>query len=332
MALIEASAPPRIDLAGGTLDIWPVYLFHPGAVTVNVAIDRRATCRIETGVPGVRIASEDTGARHEAERASDLVGIPNPPIAAFVLQALGLETGVSVVTRSAVPAGSGLGGSSTLAVAVAGAAARVVGRNLDPEEIWPLTRDAEARCIAVPAGIQDYMPAIHGGVLAMHLEPGAIRTERLAIDPGAIEQRLLLVDAGVTRFSGLNNWEVFKAQIDGDARVRRALARIASIAARMREALLADRGDEVGTLMSEEWEARKELAPAITTPDVDRLIAVAAEAGAAGKVCGAGGGGTVAVWTRAGRLDATRERLREAGFASLPFRVDREGLRVVESS
>ncbi len=332
MALIEASAPPRIDLAGGTLDIWPVYLFHPGAVTVNVAIDRRAVCRIQTGVRGVRFESLDTGALHEAERASDLVGIRNPPLAAFVLQALGLETGVAVTTRSAVPAGSGLGGSSTLAVAVAGAAARALGRTLDPEEIWPLTRDAEARCIAVPAGIQDYMPAIHGGALAMHLEPGAIRTERLAVDLGAIEARLLLVDAGVTRFSGLNNWEVFKAQIDGDPRVRGALGRIAAVAVKVRAALLAGDGDPVGRLMAEEWQARKELAPAITTPDVDRLIAVAAEAGAAGKVCGAGGGGTVAVWTRAGRLDETRQRLAAAGFESLPFRVDREGLRVVESS
>ena len=47
---VEATAPTRIDLAGGTLDIWPLYLFHPGAVTVNCAIDRRAWCRVETGV------------------------------------------------------------------------------------------------------------------------------------------------------------------------------------------------------------------------------------------------------------------------------------------
>src|SRR5262249_30290481 len=55
--VVEATAPTRIDLAGGTLDIWPLYLFHPGSVTVNVAVDRRAWCRVETGVSGVSIES-----------------------------------------------------------------------------------------------------------------------------------------------------------------------------------------------------------------------------------------------------------------------------------
>jgi D-glycero-alpha-D-manno-heptose-7-phosphate kinase len=44
---IESKAPTRVDLAGGTLDIWPLYLFHPGAVTVNAAITRYASCVIE---------------------------------------------------------------------------------------------------------------------------------------------------------------------------------------------------------------------------------------------------------------------------------------------
>src|SRR5579864_4393811 len=60
---IEARAPARIDLAGGTLDIWPLYLFHPGALTVNCAITRYASCVIETAPRGSRritLASRDT--------------------------------------------------------------------------------------------------------------------------------------------------------------------------------------------------------------------------------------------------------------------------------
>src|SRR5947209_17936697 len=45
--IIEATAPTRVDLAGGTIDIWPLYLFHPGATTVNFAVSMRARCRIE---------------------------------------------------------------------------------------------------------------------------------------------------------------------------------------------------------------------------------------------------------------------------------------------
>ena len=46
--IIESSAPTRVDLAGGTVDIWPLYLFHPGAMTVNFALTLRAHVRIKT--------------------------------------------------------------------------------------------------------------------------------------------------------------------------------------------------------------------------------------------------------------------------------------------
>src|ERR671917_2569747 len=48
LMIIESTAPTRVDLAGGTIDIWPLYLFHPGATTVNFAISLYARCRIET--------------------------------------------------------------------------------------------------------------------------------------------------------------------------------------------------------------------------------------------------------------------------------------------
>ena len=328
---IEATAPTRIDLAGGTLDIWPLYLFHPGAVTVNVAIDRRAHCRVELRESGVKIESKDTLVSTEAARASDLTAAPGAPLAAYILRALGLETGFRVVTHSRVPAGSGLGGSSALAVATAAALARLAGRELPSDRLWPLVRDAEAQCIGVPTGIQDYFAAIHGGVLAIQLEPGALRVEKLAVDPAKVEECLLLVDAGATRFSGINNWEVFKARIDGEPAVRGALERIASVAFRVRQALVEHRYADLAPLIAEEWEARKALAPAVTTPEIDRIAAAASAAGGAAKVCGAGGGGMVAVWATPGERGRVAEAIRAAGFEPVSFRLDARGLEVESS-
>lgn len=330
---VEATAPTRIDLAGGTLDIWPLYLFHPGAVTVNVAIDRRAYCRIEGGVEGVRIESRDTLRKVEGPDVGAVIADEGVSLVAYILRALGIESGVRVVTHSRVPAGSGLGGSSALAVAIAAAAARLRGRELDEEQLWPIVRDAEAQCIRVPTGVQDYHAAIHGSVLGVHLLPGAVRVEKLAVDPAALEECLILVDAGATRFSGINNWEVFKGQIDGDARVREALSAIATVAAQVRLALIERRFSEIAPLLAREWEARKRLAPAVTTPEVDRIAAAALSAGGAAKVCGAGGGGMVAVWATPGaRGGGDRERVLEAlgkaGFRPVPFRVDLRGLEV----
>jgi D-glycero-alpha-D-manno-heptose-7-phosphate kinase len=326
--IVEATAPTRIDLAGGTLDIWPLYLFHPGALTVNVAIDRRAFCRVETGWNGVRLESTDTGRVSEGRDVSEVLAAGELPLLAWLLRALGVETGVRVVTLSRVPAGSGLGGSSALAVAVAGALARAGGQRLDPERLLPLVRDAEAQSIGVPTGVQDYLAALHGGVLAVRLEPGRVEVESLASAAGMIEQRLLLVDAGATRFSGLNNWEVFKARIEGEERVSTALSEIAALARELCGALRAADAPLVGALLRREWEARKRLAPAITTPEVDRIVEIALDAGGAARVCGAGGGGMVAVWDTRGRREGLVQALGGAGFALVPFRVEPAGLSV----
>jgi D-glycero-alpha-D-manno-heptose-7-phosphate kinase len=325
---VEATAPTRIDLAGGTLDIWPLYLFHPGAVTVNVAIDRRAWCRVETGVDGVQLESKDTLAKAAGRTVSDVLAAGGLSLPAYILRALGIESGLKVVTHSRVPAGSGLGGSSALAVAVVAAAARAVGRDLDADRMWPVVRDAEAQNMGVPAGMQDHLAAIHGGVLGIHLDPGEVRAERLATDPARVEESLILVDAGVTRFSGINNWEVFKGQIDGDEGVRRSLREIVTAARAVKDALVAHQYAEVVPLMAAEWAARKRLAPGVTSPEIDRIAEAAQGAGGAAKVCGAGGGGMVAVWAPPGRRDAVESAVKTAGFRSVPFRLDLRGLEV----
>lgn len=330
MKAARATAPTRIDLAGGTLDIWPLYLFHPGALTVNVAIERRAETRIEPCAGGLRLESVDTGACHEAEAASALSGRPGAPLAAYVLHALGVERGCRVVTQSRVPAGSGLGGSSALAVTIAAAACSAMGRSFTEDELWPIVRDAEAQCIGVPTGIQDYLAAIHGGVLAIHLEAGRIRVEPLGIDPDGVEACLVLVDAGTGRFSGINNWDVFKGRIDGDAGVREALTAIAAVAVRVRRALVEGRLDDVTPLLAEEWEARKRLAPAVTSPEIDRIAEAALRVGAAAKVCGAGGGGMVAVWAPPPRRERAIDALRAEGFPPVEFRLARRGLALEE--
>src|SRR5260370_1409135 len=73
---IDSKAPTRVDLAGGTLDIWPLYLFHPGAVTVNAAITRYASCRIETHAQAdhrIRLISRDTEREESFASFADLV-------------------------------------------------------------------------------------------------------------------------------------------------------------------------------------------------------------------------------------------------------------------
>ncbi len=337
---IESRAPTRIDLAGATLDIWPLYLFHEGALTVNVAISRYASCMIETHGwprPGrkrdrrIVLVSRDTGKQESFSSFERLAqaGRYKLPLLAHLVRIFRPATGFSLITDSEAPAGAGIGGSSAMAVAICAALDRLTGAGLSPREWIHLSRDAEAIVIRVPAGTQDHYPPAFGGANAIHLEPGSERREPLLVDLDELERRLVLCYSGKPRQSGINNWEVFKAHINGDRRVWLNLEQITMVARRMREALLRAEWEEVGRLMREEWEFRRRNLATISTPVIDRIIASARRQGAlGGKVCGAGGGGCVAIWTEPDARERVETAVADAGGQLLPIRIDRAGVRV----
>jgi D-glycero-alpha-D-manno-heptose-7-phosphate kinase len=193
-----------------------------------------------------------------------------------------------------------------------------------------IAQNIEAQIINVPTGCQDYYPALYGGVSAIHLDVDGIHREAVTIAPEEIESCFVLAYTGAPRQSGINNWEVFKAHIDGDKRVFRNFERIAGIAREMHRALLSGDWPEVARLLQEEWKLRRTNVPGITTPLIDQLIAVSKKHGAlAGKVCGAGGGGCVVFLVEKGSASRVATAIGEAGGRVLPLKVARDGLRVL---
>ena len=137
----------------------------------------------------------------------------------------------------------------------------------------------------------------------------------------------MLCYTGEPRNSGTNNWEITKKHIDGDRHVFDCFERIRDTAGAMRDALARQDWDGVGRAIAEEWENRKRLAPGVTTPAIDDLIARARRAGAtAAKVCGAGGGGCLFCYGPPDRRDAIRDALAGGGARMLDFRIERHGL------
>lgn len=329
---VHAYAPTRIDLAGGTLDIWPIYLLYPGALTVNVAITRYAHCVVE-GRRDRRIVliSEDSKVKEEFASLAALVKKKRYrlPLPAHFVSFFAPTKGLTLTTWSEAPPGSGLGGSSALGVAVCAALSRWLKRRM-PRAGWiPLARDIDAMTIGVPTGEQDHYPAVYGGVQAIHLEPLRTRREALKIDLKALESRLLLAYTGEPRQSGVNNWVVFKQTLDGDRWLRHNFGEISAIAQKMRAALLRHDWAGVAHLLRREWAARRRNAPAISTPFIDRLIRAAERCGAqAAKVCGAGGGGCVVFICPPDRRGRVAQALAGAGATLLLFRIARRGVQV----
>ncbi|HEY4581107.1 MAG TPA: hypothetical protein VIG89_08740, partial [Candidatus Acidoferrales bacterium] len=190
-------------------------------------------------------------------------------------------------------------------------------------------RDAEAIVIQVPTGTQDHYPPAYGGASAIHLEPGGERREALGCDLTELDRRLVLCYTGKPRQSGINNWEVFQQHINGNRRVRQNLAQIAAVAAEVRAALARNQWAELGRLVREEWTIRRRFLPTISTPMIDRIISGARRAGAvAGKVCGAGGGGCVALVIEPEARNRVEAVIASTGATLLPMRVARDGVRV----
>jgi len=329
---IVAEAPCRADLAGGTIDLWPLYLFHPGALTLNLAVNIVTSCRL-TPLEGKRIVlrSIDTGKHEEFAHLDELWRARNyrHPIGGYLLRFFSPREGVLIETDSESPAGAGISGSSALMIATTAALARFTGRNLTLEQMRVIAQNVEAQIISVPTGCQDYYPALYGGVSAIHLDADGIHREAVPVASGEIESRFVLAYTGKPRQSGINNWEVFKAHINGDKRVFRNFERISEIARAMHRALVQADWGEVGRLLREEWKLRRTNAPGITTPLIDKLIAVAAKhGGRAAKVCGAGGGGCVIFLVEKGAASRVATAIGDNGGRVLPLQVARDGLRV----
>jgi len=334
--IIESSAPTRVDLAGGTIDIWPLYLFHPGATTVNFALSLLARCRIQTRDDGrIVLESRDRKVAFETSLAAieDLLLEERLELISKLVHFFKPTTGFHLVAESEAPAGAGLGGSSTLAIACIGALNRLVGNRYDERKFVTIAANIESTVIKVPAGFQDYYPALYGSVSCLHFRSDGIEREALDINTGELERRIAICYTGEPRLSGTNNWEIFKRHIDGDAEIFGLFDGIRDSARRVREELLADDWAKVALSMQQAYPNRKRLAPNITTPQMDQLVEKALANGAeAAKVCGAGGGGCIAFLCAPGkRTDVERALLTEQGVEVLDWKLAREGLVVTES-
>lgn len=332
MAALQAaaSAPTRIDLAGGTLDIWPISVMVPGAMTVNLAVELRARAEVEAH-EGERVVIVSRDRKRRVTRRLPLEKISGPlSMLLRLVQAFMPTHGLKLITKAEAPAGAGLGGSSTLGMAVGAALNRFTGEGLGREALLRRVMNLETMELRVPTGNQDYLASLHGGLAAYHHGADGTVREPLPI-PADLAERLVLAYAGQPRCSGSSNWEMFRALVEGNRAAVRRMESIARIARELRAALREKDLDRVGRLLGEEGRLRYGLAPSVATSRILKIDAAAERAGALGvKVCGAGGGGCMVALAAAGRAEAVAEAMARAGARLLKVSVARRGLKVSE--
>lgn len=314
------------------MDIWPLYLFHQNAVTINFAVDLYTSCTL-TPRHDKQIILRSVDQKLEERFASladlEVATTYKLPLLARIVRFFKPPTGLELVSNSEAPAGAGISGSSSLLISCAAALNRLCETRHNLEQLRVIAQNVETQVIRVPAGCQDYYPAMYGGVSAIELTTGGIRHTAVDIDLKDLNARAVVAYTGKPRNSGINNWEVTKAHIDGNKKVIRNFDGIAAIAHSLREAL--DRADwpQLARLIREEWSHRKKNAPGISTPLIDELVKVSMKSGAqAAKVCGAGGGGCVFFLVDPPRKQNVQSALTKAGAEVLPISVAPRGVRL----
>jgi D-glycero-alpha-D-manno-heptose-7-phosphate kinase len=304
------SAPTRVDLAGGTLDLWPLYCLTDGAYTINVAIDLAATarfdvsphptCRVEIRARGENFLFFEPLNFSDLERVPASLRFPVAIVSRYLHQKEKLPNlSIEISLETLAPVGSGLGGSSTLCVAVTKGLSRIFSDFTDMNWRWQMldwVRDLEAAFLQTPTGVQDYLAALFGGVNCFEFQTGARSQHSYSKEVlDGIGARLIVLFSGEQHHSGLSNWEVFKGALQKDQRTLSGLRSIRDIAFEMNDELTRSEisWPKIGELMSREWKTRRDLF-GVNTPRLDSIVDSLSRMGILGvKVCGAAAGGSL---------------------------------------
>ena len=346
-SVIESHAPTRIDLCGGTIDIWPLYLFHESATTINLAINLYAKTRIEPRNDSrIIIESRDLKKRIKFDSIKNVRHNHTLSLATRAINFFKPESGLYIETDCESPSGAGLAGSSALNISLCSALNKLTNSKYSKKEIITIAKNIESQVINIPTGDQDYYPAMFGGLHFIKLSIEGVKTERVNTDYKELEKRITLCYSGSSRNSGINNWEIFKRHIDGDKKIFKNLESIRKTADKMKSAFNTPpplssptsggrslrRGvdfDRIARLIGEEWRNRKKLWKGVSTPQIERLIAIAEKNGAiSAKACGAGGGGCIIFFSEPHRQEDIKTALKKTGARVLNYKIDNSGVKI----
>lgn len=334
--MLIARAPLRVSFAGGGTDLEAYYSAFGGAVvsaTINkyfyVFLSRTIDDMVQITSSDFR-AFERVGADEEDSVEGDLAYLKS------ILSEFGIAQGLSVFTASEIPPGTGLGSSSTVAVALVKALATLCQRRATKQEIAELASYIEIVKEGRPIGLQDQFAASFGGLNWIEFRPEGTTVTPIQLSLAIrdqLERSLMLFYTGASRNAATILTSQKRSSCDQSSSVTNSLHGIKNSAFAMREAIEDGRLDEVGEILHQSWQRKKQLAAGVSNERLDRLYQVALDAGAAGgKITGAGGGGFLLLYCNPEKQEYVTRALRRFGLARLAFHLDDGGAQVLVNS
>ena len=326
--MILARAPMRITLGGGGTDL-PSYYSQHGSFILSAAIDKYMYICVN------RPAADDLirvrYSRYEEVVEPDQV---QHDLVRPALKLLGFHNNVEIVSMADVPAGTGLGSSSTYLVCLLTALYELKRERVPTQTLAEFACRVEMDMAGHPVGKQDQYLAAFGGVTCLEIDHDGrvhVRPVNLSITTAEeLQNRVLLFFTGVRR-SANNILQLQHEDTEsGDSTVVDSLHRTKELGYRIEQALEQGNLDRFGRLLHEHWENKKRRSGKISDERVDRWYTVARNAGAlGGKLIGAGAGGFLMLYCPNGKKSSVREAMAAEGLREMPYRFDYEGAKVV---
>lgn len=316
-------APTRVDLSGGTLDIWPLFCFYEKPKTINFAID--GYVKIKVSLLNSNFFIKDGENVFEFKNLKQMID-SHFKLYALVFSYFNLK-GIKVEILKIPPKFSGLGGSSSLLMCLLKGIFILLNKKISNRFLVSLGKDLEAKNMGYPTGTQDFYPPLYGGILCINYDPGEERLEKLK-GLKEIKKYILIYNTGVKHHSGSQNFDVLKKAIENkDGFVWKNLKEIARITNDMYKFIKIKDFKKVGLLMKEEWDSRKELSPQFRHPEIDKAIEVAKKVGVWGwKPCGAAGGGSICFLVPEEKKETLKNNLNLLKGEVLPYNIVWKGL------
>jgi D-glycero-alpha-D-manno-heptose-7-phosphate kinase len=328
--MLIVRAPTRISLAGGGTDLEAYYAVRGGLV-ISAAINRYCYVVVQQDdIDRIDIVASNY---HNVALEPSVNSLPwngGYALPRAAVRHFRLRRGLRIAFGSEVPPGTGLGSSSSLAVALVQALTTVVGEPLSRGAVAEIASEIEINRLGMPIGRQDQYAAAYGGLNAMTFADSGVTVEPIDVSPEnrcRLERNLMLFFTGTSRHSS----DILRRQQRRTAHavpnVIESLDRIKALAIATRDALEAGRVDDVGELLDLGWQQKRTLAPSITNAFIDECYALARARGAlGGKITGAGGGGFLLFYCPRRAQAAVRSALTARGLTPMEFRFDDAGV------